>query len=84
MVLTVNGEERTTDPAAIYNRVLNAYLGLAAARDVPFAGSLLAPVDVVAAADQANRGGLWPSAVYRPTTRRQSNSIGGCTVYASS
>ena len=30
-------------------------IGLAAARDVPFAGSLLAPVDAAAAADQANR-----------------------------
>jgi hypothetical protein len=30
-------------------------IGLAAARDVPFAGSLLAPVDTAAVADQANR-----------------------------
>jgi hypothetical protein len=30
-------------------------IGLAAARGVPFAGSLLAPVDVAAAADQANQ-----------------------------
>jgi len=30
-------------------------IGLAAARDIPFAGSLLAPVDVAALADQANQ-----------------------------
>ena len=30
-------------------------IGLAAARDIPFAGSLLAPVDAAAAADQANQ-----------------------------
>jgi tetratricopeptide (TPR) repeat protein len=40
-------------------------IGLAAARDVPFAGSLLAPVDAAAAADQINRARTYLARKYR-------------------
>jgi tetratricopeptide (TPR) repeat protein len=40
-------------------------IGLAAARDVPFAGSLLAPVDAAAAADQINRARTYLARKFR-------------------
>jgi hypothetical protein len=40
-------------------------IGLAAARDVPIAGSLLAPVDAAAAADQINRARIYLARKFR-------------------
>lgn len=51
----IESDANAPDGVAAFLTKTAVTIGLAAARDVPVAGSLLAPVDASAAADQANR-----------------------------